>query len=106
LVGVGQDRRVARFYRLVLLVIDLLVLRGRCDRSRDVEIFVLRKQLEVLERQVARARFESDDRAVLAALARELRRDRWSIFLVRPDTAMSSNIGPADRSDDTPTATD
>jgi hypothetical protein len=28
LVGVGQDQRVARFYRLVRLVIDLLVLRG------------------------------------------------------------------------------
>jgi hypothetical protein len=36
---------VARFYRLVRLVIDLLVLRGRRDRSKDVEILVLRHQL-------------------------------------------------------------
>jgi putative transposase len=79
---------VAHFYRLVRLVIDLLVLRGRRDRSKDVEILVLRKQLEVLQRQVARARFEPDDRAVLAALARVLRRDRWSIFLVRPETIL------------------
>jgi hypothetical protein len=48
LVGFNQDRRVARFYRLVRLVIDLLVLRGRRDRSKDVEILVLRHQLAVL----------------------------------------------------------
>jgi hypothetical protein len=52
---------VVRFYRLVRLVIDLFILRGRADRSKDVEIVVLRKQLEVLERQVARVRFEPDD---------------------------------------------
>jgi putative transposase len=86
--GVDQDRRVTRFYRVVRLVIDLLVLRGRTDRSKDVEILVLRKQLEVLERHVARPRFDPDDRAVLAALARVLRRDRWSIFLVRPETIL------------------
>jgi putative transposase len=79
---------VARFYRLVRLVIDLLVLRGRRDRSKDLEILVLRHQLAVLERQVSRARFEPEDRAILTALARVLGRDRWSIFLVRPDTIL------------------
>jgi len=79
---------VARFYRLVRLVIDLLVLRGRTDRSKDVEILVLRHQLAVLRRQISRPRFEPDDRAFLTALARALGRDRWSIFLVRPDTIL------------------
>ena len=79
---------MARFYRLVRLVIDLLVLRGRRDRSKDVEILVLRHQLAVLQRQIARPRFEPDDRAILTALARVLGRDRWSIFLVRPDTIL------------------
>jgi putative transposase len=87
-VGADQDRCVARFYRVVRLVIDLLVLRGRADRSKDVEILVLRQQLAVLERQIARARFEPDDRALLAAFARVLGRDRWSIFLVRPETIL------------------
>jgi putative transposase len=32
--------------------------------------------------------FEPADRAILSALARGLRRDRWSIFLVRPDTIL------------------
>ena len=79
---------MARFYRVVRLVIDLLVLRGRTDRSKDVEILVLRHQLAVLRRQSARPRFEPEDRAILTALARVLGRDRWSILLVRPDTIL------------------
>ena len=80
---------MARFYRLVRLVLDLLVLRGRRDRSKDVEILVLRHQLAVLKRQVPRPRFEPTDRAVLTAFARVLDRDRWSIFLVKPDTILA-----------------
>jgi putative transposase len=79
---------VARFYRLVRLVIDLLLLRGRRDRYKDAEILVLRHQLAVLHRQVPRPRFEPSDRAILTALARVLGRDRWSIFLVNPDTLL------------------
>ena len=75
-----------RFYRLVRLVIDLLVLRGRRDRSKDAEILVLHHQLAVLRRQIARPRFEPDDRAFLSALARAVGRDRWSSFIVTPKT--------------------
>ena len=97
-----QDRFVARFYRLVRLVIDLLVLRGRRDHSKDVEILVLRHQLAVLQRQIARPRFEPDDRAILTALARVLGRDRWSIFLVEarhdPGLASTTRREPLDLS--------
>jgi transposase InsO family protein len=79
---------VPRFYRLVRLVIDLLVLRGRCDRSKDVEILVLRHQLAVLKRRVSRPRFEPDDRAILAAFSRVVSRDRWSSFVVTPATLL------------------
>lgn len=79
---------MARFYRLVRLVIDLLVLRARRDRSKDVENLVLRHQLAVLQRQITRPRFAPDDRIILTALARVLGRDRWSIFLVKPDTIL------------------
>ena len=79
---------MAHFYRLVRLVVDLLVLRGRTDRSKDVEILVLRHQLAVLKRQRSRPRFEPVNRAILTALARTLGRDRWSIFVVRPDTIL------------------
>ncbi len=79
---------MVRFCRLVRLVLDLLVLRGRCERSKDAEILVLRHQLAVLRREISRPRFEPEDRAILSALARGLSRDRWSIFLVRPDTIL------------------
>jgi hypothetical protein len=79
---------MARFYGLARLVIDLLVLHGRRDRSKDARSSCLRDQLGVLRRQVARARFEPADRALLAAFARVLGRGRWSIFLVRPETIL------------------
>lgn len=79
---------MARFYRLVRLVLDILVLRVRTDRSKDVEILVLRHQLAVLRRQVPRPRFEPDDRAILTAISRVIGRDRWSIFMVKPDTLL------------------
>jgi hypothetical protein len=65
-----------------------LVLRGRCDRSKDAEILVLRHQLAVLQRQIPRPRFEPDDRAILAALARVGSRDRSSSFVVTPATLL------------------
>jgi putative transposase len=86
--GRCEDQRVARFYRLVRLVIELFVLRCRTDRSKDVEILVLRHQVHVLQRQHVRPRFELDDRAILTALAGAVGRDRWSIFMVKPDTIL------------------
>ena len=76
------------FYGLVRLVLDLLVLRVRRDRSKDAEILVLRQQLSVLHRQVPRPRFEPADRVFLTALSRVVGRDRWSMFVVKPDTLL------------------
>jgi putative transposase len=59
---------------------------GPSPDAKDVEIAVLRHQLLVLRRQVVRPRYVPADRAVLAALAKLLPRDRWPIFLVTPAT--------------------
>jgi hypothetical protein len=83
--GRCQDPCVARFYRLVRLVLDVLVLRCRSDRSKDVDLLVLRHQLTVLHRQHPRPRFTPEDRAILTALSPVVRRDRWAIFMVKPD---------------------
>jgi putative transposase len=56
--------------------------------AKDVEIAVLRHQLAVLRRQVARPRYTAADRIVLATLAKLLPRDRWKIFLVTPSTLL------------------
>jgi transposase InsO family protein len=61
---------------------------GRTPDANDVEIAVLRHQLMVLRRQVARPRYTPGDRLVLATLARLLPRERWPIFLVTPATLL------------------
>ncbi|HEX6676539.1 MAG TPA: hypothetical protein VF486_16125 [Actinomycetes bacterium] len=52
--------------------IRLLALLARGDGAKNLEILVLRHQLAVLRRQVARPRFEPADRALLAAVSRIL----------------------------------
>ncbi len=56
--------------------------------AKDAEILVLRHQLAVLQRQVARPRFTWSDRAVIAALAKLTSRERWAAFLVSPETIL------------------
>jgi putative transposase len=56
--------------------------------AKDVEIAVLRHQLMVLRRQVARPRYTVQDRMVLAMLAKRLPRERWPAFLVTPATLL------------------
>jgi putative transposase len=62
--------------------IQLLVLLARGDTTKDLEILVLRHQLAVLRRQVARPKLQPADRALLAALSCVLSRSRWSCFFV------------------------
>ena len=52
--------------------IQLLVLLGRGDAAKDLELLVLRHQLAVLHRQTPRPKLEPADRALLAAVSRVL----------------------------------
>lgn len=59
-------------YLLMVRLSGWLVLLTHSDTSKDVEILVLRHEVTVLRRQVARPKPHWVGRAVLAALARLL----------------------------------
>lgn len=73
------------FGRTVVLV--TLCFRRR--ESNEIEILVLRHELDILRRQQPRPRLEPKDRAWLALLSRILPRPRWSAFVVTPDTLVA-----------------
>ena len=75
-------------YLLARRVLELVALRFRSQGSKDVEIVVLRHELAILRRQVARPELADADRVFLAAASRLLLRRRWSAFLVTPETLL------------------
>jgi putative transposase len=69
-------------------LLELVVLLGRGDRSKELEILVLRHELAILRRQRRRPRFSPRDRLLLASLSRVLPRRSWHAFLVTPETLL------------------
>jgi putative transposase len=62
----------------------LTLLLWRSEDAKDLEIVVLRHQLQVLRRQVVRPRFRWSDRFSLAVASHRLSREAWRAFLVTP----------------------
>src|SRR3981081_1758730 len=75
-------------YLIFLRLISWAALLARSDTSKDAEILVLRHQLAVLRRQVARPRPSWADRAVISALARVLSTTRRRHLCVTPGTLL------------------
>jgi putative transposase len=75
-------------YVVVSRLFEFVVLLGRRERSKELEILVLRHELSILRRQVGRPRFEPSDRLLLGALSRVLPRRSWQAFIVRPETLL------------------
>jgi putative transposase len=57
-------------------------------REREAEILVLRQQLAVLKRKAGRPKLRRVDRMLLAAFARLIPKERWSCFIVSPQTIL------------------
>ena len=76
-------------YLLMVQVFGGLVLLARSGTSKEVEILVLRHEVAVLRRQVARPKPDWADRAVIAALARLLPRHLRLHRIVTPGTLLA-----------------
>ncbi len=73
-------------YSIFRVLLDALL--SRQHRDRDLELLVLRHQLNVLKRTAGRPRWQPGDRVVLAALSRLLPRPAWCSLLVSPETVV------------------
>jgi putative transposase len=76
-------------YLIMIRVFGWLVLLGRGQAFKDAEIMVLRHEVAVLRRQVARPKPDWVDRAILAALARQLPAVLRPYRLVTPGTLLA-----------------
>jgi transposase InsO family protein len=79
---------VTAFYLLFQRLLQLFCLRFRSTDFKELEIVVLRHQLAILRRPVARPAFRSADRLFLAAASRLLPRVVWRSFLITPATLL------------------
>jgi putative transposase len=75
-------------YVAVRRLAALILLCARSSDAKEIEILVLRHELDILRRQRPRPPLQPGDRALLAAFSRLLPRGRWSVFLVRPGTVL------------------
>jgi putative transposase len=80
---------VRLMYLIMVRVFGWLALLGRSEAFKDAEIMVLRHEVMVLRRQVARPKPDWADRAVLAALARLLPTALRAGRLVTPGTLLA-----------------
>ena len=75
-------------YSLLRALVDLLV-TGRADQAKlQAEVLVLRRQVQVLERQIKRVQWKPTDRMLLATLRERIPRSGWAGLLVKPETVL------------------
>lgn len=94
---------VSLVYLLFRRALAVAALRLRSREFKELKIVVLRHELAILRRRVARPRLEDADRGFLAAAGRLLRRTGRQSFFVRPDILlgwhlMAARGSPAPRS--------
>ena len=84
-------------YLAVRRLLSLVLLALRTSGSKEIEILVLRYELEILRRNQPRPCLQPADRAWLATLSWLLPRERWSAFGVRRTTRDPPSLAPSPR---------
>jgi hypothetical protein len=79
---------VSFVYVVACRLFALVLLLARGDRSKELEILLLRHELAILRRKARRPQLRESDRLVLAALSRVMPRRSWQAFLVTPETLL------------------
>ena len=75
-------------YSLVRVLLDLFATSHGNQAKLQAEVLALRRQVQVLERQIKRVRWSPGDRMVLAALRGRIPRSAWAGLLVKPETVL------------------
>ena len=65
-------------YSLVRLLLDVLTTSHSDQAKLQAEVLALRRQVQVLERQIKRVHWRPGDRMVLAALRERMPRSGWA----------------------------
>jgi hypothetical protein len=84
---------VSFVYVVACRLFALVLLLARSDRSKELELLVLRHELSILRRQARRPQLTEGDRLVLAALSRVMPRRSWQVFHVTPETLLRWHRG-------------
>jgi putative transposase len=75
-------------YSLIRVVLDAIATSHHNEAKLRAEVLALRQQVQVLERQIKRVRWEPADRMIQAALRERLPRSAWAALLVKPETVL------------------
>jgi putative transposase len=79
---------VSGLFSLFRTLIDIIE-TSRADRDAlQAEVLALRRQVQVLERQVKRVRWTPGDRMLMAALAKYIPSESWGGLLLKPETVI------------------
>ena len=84
---------VSMLYAIVRVLVDMVAVSTMDKAELEAEVLALRRQVQVLERQIKRVQWSPGDRMVLAALSRLLPKVSWSGLLVKPETVLGWHRG-------------
>ena len=78
----------ATLYSILRIFLDAIATGQRDQAGLQAEVLALRRQVQVLERQIKRVKWTPADRMVLAALRDRLPRTAWAALRVQPETVL------------------